>query len=621
MFRYVGFVWDPSHPKDAAHALHLSERLCRSSGEWQIAAASSRLRVLCAGERPGCAQRISLHANAGVLLGALFARSLSNNSTSPILALGQSETRKIVETGGRALIRSWWGRYVAFIEDEGGGKVWVAREPLGGLPCFHVRSAGVSIYFSWLPDIREALSVRCEVNLTEFLNRLVLHTVVSERTCIDGIEEIQPGECVEHAVARRTKAFYWSPRQIAGDDLIEDEDVAVRALRDTAQACVARWTSRYERVLITLSGGFDSSILLACLARSDTRPEVVALNYYSPRAQEDERQFARLIASRYGIELIERERLPLLRVERALSARCGPNPDSLVFYLSSDLERQICAERGIGAIFNGAGGDQLFVNSNLALTAADRLQRLGWSTDTLRYMLDVAGSAGVSLWQVLWLAIQHGVMRMPFDMYSGSERLRALVNRELYAKLWPTRRWEQPVLRQEGPHLPPAKLWQAIGICMPYAYYNPIGVPDDPELVPAFWSQPLIELCLRVPTDLLTPRGRPRGLMRRAFQDLVPGPVIDRRWKGKWDDTIQAALWRNNEVVRPVLLDGWLSRERLIDRARLEAVLSGQATSYGYITEIFHLLCLEIWISNLRSTAPQMSHADGTNAMPSITAG
>ena len=81
-----------------------------------------------------------------------------------------------------------------------------------------------------------------------------------------------------------------------------------RRMRQCVRDVVHAWASCYDHMLLSLSGGLDSSIVLACLKDAPSRPRVTCFHYYPLGADLDERAYARAAAAKAGLELLERPR-------------------------------------------------------------------------------------------------------------------------------------------------------------------------------------------------------------------------------------------------------------------------------------------------------------------------
>src|SRR5262249_54036655 len=115
---------------------------------------------------------------------------------------------------------------------------------------------------------------------------------------------------------------------------------------------------------------------------------------------------------------------------------------------------------------------------------------------------------------------------------------------------------------------------------------------------PVLMSQPLIELCLRIPSYVWITGGRDRAIARRAFEHVLPPVIARRQQKGAIDQHNLQIFDANETYLRAMLLDGLLVKEGLLDRARLERYLTRGASRAGfeYNDVLRHHLCTEAWL-------------------------
>ena len=86
-------------------------------------------------------------------------------------------------------------------------------------------------------------------------------------------------------------------------------------------------------------------------------------------------------------------------------------------------------------------------------------------------------------------------------------------------------------------------------------------------------SQPIIELCLQIPSYVLTYGGTDRALVRDAFRESLPPEIAARTNKGATTAYANDVLVRNLPAIRKLLLDGRLVGEAVLDRTKTEANL------------------------------------------------
>ncbi len=599
MFRYVAFVWDDSDPAARGQAEMLARRLREGSPEWQQPLQARGALVFCAGARAGSTEPHPLHGGVGVVLGTLFQRDAGSASKRAPLRLPEEASRRILASGGRCLISGYWGRYVVVLHDEASRTTRVLCDPTGAFPCFSTEMSGVHVYFSRLEDVSAFRDRKFFVNWKYVAAMLCLTQIQIQSTGLDEVSRVLGGECIEHHGGRTSRSFYWNPLEIAQSAaLIEEPDAAADALRAATHDCVHAWAASYPSLVHLLSGGLDSSIILASLKQAPSRPKMACLNYYSTGSNTDERHYARLAAEGSGCEMIERERNSLLSLEPLLRIRESPIPlDYFGFLDEGRCEAQVAQEQGARAVFWGHGGDQLFYRTHAWLGATDFLMSHGAGPALFEVALDAARMDRTSVWSVLGRAARRYLSGRRWSVQDERMTSRKTVLRaEVVHDISRDSGLVHPWLRDPG-RAPSGKIFHVWQLLFPAEYYNPLGSDCDPEPVTPLFSQPLLELAMRIPTWLLTLGGWDRAIARRAFARDLPRRIVTRQTKGGQEEHAKAILVRNIAFARELLLDGHLVRERLVERSQLaEALASGPAQLRSGNAELFSCLSAEAWV-------------------------
>lgn len=597
MFRYVAFVWNDSDPLARGAATELARQFSERSPEWNKVLERNGLRVYCADVRPGSSEPHAMHGAAGVVLGKLFRSRLGASSVSAPLELPEEESRQIVASGGRRLIESYWGRYVAFIHDEASRSTRVLRDPSGTLPCFSASFERVQVYCSRMEDVADLPRQPFTINWKYVAAALCHSQLQVHATGLNEVTRVLAGECIEHRDGATNRSFHWNLLEQSRTNPIEDTAEAIAALRWTTRDCVHAWASSYRGIIHLLSGGLDSSIILACLKDAPVRPTIACLNYYSAGSNTDERGYAQLAANAAQCRLIERERSPALTLDPLLRIRRSAAPMDYFFYLDEGRnEAEVAAENGARALFTGYGGDQIFYQTRAAHAASDYLRTHGVRPALFEVALDSARIDRTSVWSVLGKAVRARCGRRwnPWDEHR--RRRRRLIRADVVDDISRDPALMHPWLLSPG-GVPDGKLFHAYQMMFPADFYNPLGAEADPELVTPLFSQPLLELAMRLPVWVLTHGGWDRALARRAFQHDVPREIVTRRTKGGQEEHAKGILVRNIGFARNLLLDGRLVREQLLDRERLNAVLSSGPGRLGTgNSELFGCLSIEAWL-------------------------
>jgi asparagine synthase (glutamine-hydrolysing) len=596
VFRYLALVWNDAQPQANVTAAALGEKLAASG--WHCAVSREGLRVFHVGARAGSSGVHALADHSGAVMGRLF----SGSAAAPAL-LGEGESAAIVATGGRHLVENYWGRYVAFVHDAASGATQVLRDPSAGMPCLNTGFEGVELFFPLLEDVLALGVTPFNLHWPYLAGHLCFQIMEIRASALKEVSRVLPGECVQVHQGVKSYAFYWNPLEISRTGVIEDPTEAAAALRRVVRECVHAWASGHSHILHTLSGGLDSSIVMACLNEAPGERDITCVNYYSPGSNSDERGFAQLVARQAGRELIERERDLSIRFETLLQAPRSAYPVNCRYYLeNSEWEARLARERQASAIFCGEGGDQIFYQSRARFAAGDYLCRKGLlrgvGSGLFRVALDCARLDRISMSAVLRDAFAQAIAGRRWNIRDDLGLFKQLIPSATTATVKGDGQLAHPLFSHPDRTTPSGKLWHAYQLAFPAMdFHDPLGCIQDAERIAPLSSQPVLELCLRIPADVLTAGGWDRAIARRAFRHELPRDIVLRRVKGGLDEYQKNVLLRNMPFTRELLLDGRLVRENLIDRVRLEQALSDSPSRIGADTmELFDCVNLEAWV-------------------------
>ena len=603
MFRYVGFVWDAASGEACSAAQGLLVRCRLSTQDWSCVMARPGLSVhATAAAADACV--LLLDNAAGVVLGPLFRRmpgqfdDVAPEHTQRVTSLGAAVRHRIVRSEGRELVDQYWGNYVAFLAEPSGHTKWVLHGPAAALPCLHVRLDSVDIYFSCTETVAGLLEGRVSFNW-KFVVRSFSGPGCTTMTGLNEVHEVPGGTCHRYVAERCTSLEHWHPLEIADAEPLPQMAVAARALRDSVRFCTRAHASRFRRVAVSLSGGLDSSIVLATLQDAPGKPEVVCFTHFAKGADSDERVFARHAARRAGCVLIEIERHGRIDLRRMLTrVRFESNPG----FHTPDIDRidpQAALQVGAEAIFKGHGGDELFCRHHTSLYLVDFLRQHGINGTFWSLALHSAVVEGETFWaavaRAIWNALRPQRLNMAAIHWRDQEQ-QSLLNDEVVRSVLADDA-SDGVVAPSTAHVPPGRMWQANLALSRRPYYTPFSLPRDPETVSSLLTQPVIEVCLRIPTWLQMTGKRDRAVARTAFADDIPWQIATRSGKGGAEGLAREIVAGNLPFMREVLLDGELARRQIADRGRLEAALSYTPGSAPTGTAaLLELLAVELWL-------------------------
>jgi asparagine synthase (glutamine-hydrolysing) len=601
VYRYLALIWNPANPAAAAAAKRAREKCEHVLQGWMRVLDQDGLVVfhVDAEGRDGSCETRTLYDGAGVLCGRLFRRGHEMEPHTRGAPVDRDTTSQIVVSGCQALIESYWGRYVAIVRAADAARTYVLRDPTGTLPCFVTQLEHVHFVFSDLETCVRLRSFKFSINW-RYVALFVPYPALQIRaTGLNEVAEVQPGERLQFGAAGVERQLLWNPVDVAKRGLIEDPEAATRTVRETVRRCVHAWASVHRSIVHNLSGGLDSSIVLSCLADAPGRPAVAALHFFWPRSGEDERRFARLAANHLNVELLECALDPTsVELRKMLEIRCGPRPWFYTYDLEqSPRELEVAASREATALFSGAGGDGLFMQPRADLAVTDYLYRRGLGAHVMRVALDAARITKTSMWPILWHGVREHFKRPERPQYVGTDELRSLIRTDVSEAARNDASLVHPWLI-DADDLPPGLRWHILCLSIPPAFYDCFDHGREVERTFALLSQPLMELCLRIPMYTWIAGGRDRSIARRAFASDLPSTIVRRTAKGTINRHGRMVVEANEAFLREVLLDGLLVQNGLLDRVRLAAFLSPRRSpqSLEYTEVLRQYLCTEVWL-------------------------
>lgn len=522
----------------------------------------------------------------GVIVGTLFDRV----SMRLVTTIGPEERKRIANEGPRGLVERYWGGYVAFLVQADGG-VLVLRAPLGELPCMYAPTNDGLIVASDIDMACRAGLPRPKIAWDRIRHELVTRDMHWPQTCLERVTDLTGGSCLKIGPGTFEVTEFWTPWTFVSEKKrITDPSEAAELVGAVTRACVNTRASDFEKVVLMLSGGIDSSIVAACLASSGT--EVAALNLVSRDAVGDERHYARRVAQWLDIPLVEplRDATRIDVTRSGAAGLCRPNL-RLFMQESIRLVEEHATENGATAIFGGGGGDNVFCALQSSSPAADRLRTTGLGMEFLQTALDISRLAPASLRAVVTDAVRRAWLgKPPLTPFRDTSFMRGDACRDI---------------EHDGTHpwldLPKGALPGSAAFVRLIASARSFVEAFDPgrpvQRAAPLLAQPLVETCLRVPSWLWFEDGRSRVIARKAFAKSLPPEIMARRSKGTPDGFIAEIYERHRQTIREFLGDGVLVRHGIIDREALLKVLDRPSPARGNeYDRVLRLVDVEAWI-------------------------
>jgi asparagine synthase (glutamine-hydrolysing) len=284
----------------------------------------------------------------------------------------RSDTEVIVhlyEEMGADCVRKLRGMFAFALYDERRGKLLLARDRLGKKPLHYALHGDRLLFGSEIKAILAAAPELAEVSSEGLLQYFYYGYISDPHTAFQRIHKLPPGHLLEFANGEIKIRQYWDVPEYGTHPAMDEEECLEQLERRLQEAVRIRLISDVPLGAL-LSGGVDSSIIVALMARVSSAP-VKTFSIGFRAEQFNEAEHARLVAQRFGTDHHELVLEPNL--EETLTFLSGmleePFGDSsmLPTYFVSRMARE-----QVTVALSGDGGDELFAGYDRYLTAMER---------------------------------------------------------------------------------------------------------------------------------------------------------------------------------------------------------------------------------------------------------
>jgi asparagine synthase (glutamine-hydrolysing) len=261
------------------------------------------------------------------------------------------------------LARKLDGMFALAVWDERRRRLIIARDRVGKKPLFYWSSGGRLVFGSELKVLFATGEVPRSLDPEAIPAYLTFGYVPTPRTFFEGVRSLPPGHVLTFEPGGEPVIEqYWQP-PLAGVNGTAQADIsldsAAAEVHRRLQTAVSRRLMSDVPLGAFLSGGIDSSAVVALMAEQVDRPVQTFTIGFDDREGFDERPYARLVARRYRTDHHEHVVHPdaVDLVERLVWHHDQPFGDSSAVptFLLSEVTR-----RNVTVALSGDGGDEVF---------------------------------------------------------------------------------------------------------------------------------------------------------------------------------------------------------------------------------------------------------------------
>ncbi len=482
---------------------------------------------------------------------------------------------------GEACTERLQGVFAFAIWDSNRQQLFLARDRFGIKPLYYSITREAIRFASTSQALLAAGDVDTSIDPVGLHRHFTLHAVVpAPRTLLRGLRKLAPGHSlVVQANRRRTLTRYWQLDALTCTDNLNEWEW-IEATHDALRRAVER-----RRVIadvpvgILLSGGLDSSLLVALLAEagcSDLLTFSVGFED-EPEEKGNEFEYSDLVAELYDTRH-RRIHIPnsevLSRLPEAVDEMSEPmvGQDTVAFYL---LGERVSQE--VKVVQSGQGADEVFAG-------------YFWYQQ-----MQAAHGGDIERFQPLYFDRSHDEMHATLSkQYQGPDYSTPMVAEGLAASHG--KRFLNRVLAYDV---------TTLIVDDPVKRVDNMTMAWGLEARVPFLDQELVELVTCMPPEIKLKSGGKHPLKVIA-RDLLPDMVIDRP-KGYFPvPSLKYIRGRTLDFMRGVL-DSQACRERgLYQRNYVNALLKNPEQSHTPLlgSKLWHLTLLEFWLQRNVDISP-----------------
>lgn len=521
------------------------------------------------------------------------------------------------------------GMFALAVWDRQLRRLTLARDRFGEKPLYYGCSGGTLLFGSELKALKAWPGFAASVEVGAVALLLRHNYIPAPYSIYNGIRKLPPGMLlhVDHPERPDAPQAYWSLLEAAQQGKRQPfhgtDDEAVDMLERQLDAAVALQRVADVPLGAFLSGGVDSSTIVALMQRQSDRPvKTFTIGFHEPGYNEAEH--AKAVARHLGTdhtELYVTGQQALDVVPRLPALYCEPFSDSsqIPTFLVSQLARQ-----HVTVSLSGDAGDELFGGYTRYDTAQRLWGRIGRVPGPVRSVLGPAiQCVPTGTWDLLgaalWPLLRHGPRpdRIGDRAHKLAEMLRAPTREAFYRNMNSHQPWPERVVR--GAKEPPTamdqpSLWpedQAFDERM--MFIDQISyLPDDilvkvdraamgvslETRVPML-DHRVAELAWRLPMHLKRRDGVGKWVLRQVLYRHVPRALIDRPKTGFG---VPLSSWLRGPLrdwAEHLLDERRLREQGMLDSAYVRGLWQDQLEGRReWMYLLWDLLMLQAWLDS-----------------------
>jgi asparagine synthase (glutamine-hydrolysing) len=527
----------------------------------------------------------------------------------------------LYERHGADLPRFVRGKFALAVWDSERRRAVIARDRLGVKPLYYARIGDQLVFASELKSLLASGLVDPQLDHEAIVSYLAFGYFAGPSTPLLNVKKLMPAHLlvVEDGTVR-TERYWELPFPAARPGTMSESDGAEALVRELDESVRLRLMSDVPLGAM-LSGGLDSSVVVALMARNMSSPVKTFSVAFAEDTDGNELADARLVAQTFGTDHHE---LELSLRDEAVSL------EDLVWYLDEPLAdlsalgfhalSKLAAEQ-VTVALSGQGADELLggypPHRNAALAA--RWERMPSLLQPLGGL--AAGHAPTRVRRAAGAVIAPDPVTRFLRQSSklDDDLRRRLLRGPLAVSPEPAgRRVVSDALggRDGDPLAATLFLLQQLGLVDDMLhYFDRASMASSLEVRVPFLDHKVVEFCATVPNGLKVKGLTRKHLLRVAARALIPRQVIEKKKVGFFSHAV--GRWFDSQAERVVgdyLLRPDPAFAEILEPAAVEDLVKDDRSARTWASSglLLSILMLEIWLSTFLPRARELAEASGT---------
>jgi asparagine synthase (glutamine-hydrolysing) len=259
---------------------------------------------------------------------------------------------------GKNCVKHFNGMFAFAIWDNQKEELFIARDRVGIKPLYFYQNEKEFIFSSQIKGLLSSRKIKLELNSSELANYLQFQTVYAPNTILKNIFLLEAGTTLLINKSGVCKERFWVLEKDINQTNSDNYD-------ETKSKINSLLTNAVENRMVSdvpfgafLSGGIDSSLMVALMSKVSTSP-INTFNISFAEKEFSEAKYAEVVARKHKTNHTEINLTPqdlLNDIETALDFMDSPSADGINTFVVSKHTRK----HGVKMAISGLGGDELF---------------------------------------------------------------------------------------------------------------------------------------------------------------------------------------------------------------------------------------------------------------------